>query len=171
MGLMRANGINVSLLSILTLIDKKNIKTIKNKTFEYLIRNKNYEFTPRIKIKTIYLGFDNTIFNNDQINPFCIALITQCKNLNINCTLITKSKKDIQTILKKYDLVNYFLEIIQINELSDEKSNYINCKHAIFIDNSFSERLKISQRIGLPVFSCDMIETLITHIEGYDTAI
>ena len=59
MGLIRANGINIALLSILILIDKQNIKTIKNKVFDYLIRNKDYEFSPKIKIKKYIL--DSTI--------------------------------------------------------------------------------------------------------------
>ncbi len=167
MTLMRANGINTSLLSILILIDKTNIKITKNMTFEYLIRNLHSTLKPKIKLKTLYIEFTDTILINDNINPFAVALISQCRNFDINCILITKHTGNIITILKNYDLLNYFLEVIQLNDLSKDRSNYIKCMNSIYIDNSYTERTKISKELAIPVFSCDMIETLVTHIEGH----
>lgn len=57
-------------------------------------------------------------------------------------------------------MADLFDEIIILG-FDDEKYKYITKKDAIFIDDSFSERKKINDKLGLPVFSPDMVECLL----------
>ena len=53
-----------------------------------------------------------------------------------------------------------FQSIIVIGN-DEEKYNYIKEEKAIFIDDSFAERKKVKDKLGIPVFDVDMIESLI----------
>jgi len=51
-------------------------------------------------------------------------------------------------------------EIIYIGK-SDSKADYIKDHDAILIDDSFSERKALSDRLGIYIFDCSMVEVLL----------
>jgi hypothetical protein len=53
-----------------------------------------------------------------------------------------------------------FDEII-IVDINSEKYKYVVRTNSIFIDDSFIERKAINEKLGIPVFSPDMIECLL----------
>jgi hypothetical protein len=62
---------------------------------------------------------------------------------------------------------NIFDEIIHVKN-SELKSSYINESDAIFVDDSFSERIDVHEKCQIPTFDCSMIEMLInTHQKLY----
>ena len=50
---------------------------------------------------------------------------------------------------------------IKVISRDNEKYNYIHGENAIFIDDSFAERKKVKDKLNIPVFDVDMIESLI----------
>ena len=56
-----------------------------------------------------------------------------------------------------------FDEIIHIT-FEQEKSDYINPQKAIFIDNSFTERKRVTERFGIPVFDVDAVDALLSNV-------
>lgn len=85
----------------------------------------------------------------------------QCVNSHKNIYLITKHDGDIDATLKKFNIdKKMFKKIIHL-PLNESKSISINPEKAIFIDNSFSEREKIYNEYGIPVFDVDTIEVLL----------
>ena len=91
-----------------------------------------------------------------------MMFLYQCVNEGKEIILITKHIKDINETLKGLKIdINLFDEIIRLTK-EDNKSEYMdNEKTSIFIDDSFSERLAISNELDIPVFDLDAIESLI----------
>jgi hypothetical protein len=56
-------------------------------------------------------------------------------------------------------LESIFDEIIQL-KFNEKKSNYILNRDAIFIDDSFTERKEVFEKLQINVFSIDQIQAL-----------
>lgn len=160
MGLGRNTGVNFPLL---TLYNTMNINT------EIIKYNYNIEvdraFVSRYKIdieyKYVYIDLDDTIIFKGKINQFVIMYLYQLVNNGIKIILLTKHAGKIFDILMKYRICKeLFDEIIHI-EKNDEKFKYIKNNNAIFIDDSFSERLKIYKNLKIVTFDLNEIEALI----------
>jgi hypothetical protein len=95
------------------------------------------------------------------VNPDVIRFLYQEKNKGKKLHIISKHIGDLEEDMKEVCIPeNLFDEIIVI-DTADEKAKYITEKSAIFIDDSFAERKKIKDSVGIPVFDVDMIESLI----------
>jgi hypothetical protein len=145
--------------------------TILNETSNGLLintNNFNIETDRSLKTKAkvnidydyVYIDLDDTIIVNKKINTDLIKIIYQFINNNKKIVLITKHKNDLTKTLKKYKIQNLFNEIIHLNS-NDEKYKYIMQKSSIFIDDSFSERFKIKNYLGIPTFCVNSVNCLI----------
>jgi hypothetical protein len=161
MALHRNTGINFPLLTLYAHLGiDVNVLTNENKlTIDRALTNRfNYE----IDYDRVYLDFDDTVFVKGKINTFLMMFLYQCVNESKEIILITKHIKDIRETLKELKIdINLFDEIITLSK-EDEKYKYMNDDlSAIFIDDSFSERMVISNKLKLPVFDLDAVESLI----------
>jgi hypothetical protein len=76
--------------------------------------------------------------------------------------LITKHGGNIFDSLKKAKINTEIFSSISHIMPKQEKHTLINAnKKAIFIDDSFAERKKISERYGIPCFDLDAVECLL----------
>ncbi|MBI0577727.1 ATP-grasp domain-containing protein [Neobacillus cucumis] len=161
MSLYRNKGINFALLS---LYDRMgfDVDVIENNFSLEVDRALINRFSADISYDKVYLDFDDTITLNGKINPFIMMFIYQCVTKEIEIVLITKHIYDIRETLRKLKIdSSIFSEIIHIKQ-EDEKHKYFDVdKSAIFIDDSHSERKKIKEKFGIPVFDIDAIESLI----------
>ena len=98
---------------------------------------------------------------NDQVNIQMIAFIYQCVNKKIPIVLLTKHTKEIHESLQRFKISEGLFEEIIILQPWDDKSLYIKDLDSIFIDDSFAERKKVKETLGIPVYDLDMIESLI----------
>ena len=113
-----------------------------------------------IEYKNIYLDFDDTVTYKGKLNLDVIKFIYQSLNDNKNIYLLTRHKDNIYKTLKKYKLSeDIFKEIIEVK--TTDKSDYIKNKDSIFIDDSFRERKEVRDKLNIPVFDVDMIESLL----------
>lgn len=120
-----------------------------------------------IQYDRIYVDYDDTITceYGTQINPYIMAYLYQCKNKGIEIVLISRHSADhtnsLRENMKKMAVPEcLFNKIIEL-EWQEEKSNFINTeKSSIFIDNSFAERKKVHDRIGIPVFDVANVDCL-----------
>ena len=161
MALHRNTGINFPLLTLYVHlgIDVSIISNENKLTIDRALTNRfNYE----IDYARVYLDFDDTVFVKGKINTYLMMFLYQCVNQNKEIILITKHIKDINETLNELKIdINLFNEIIRLNKDDDKFKFMNNDVSSIFIDDSFSERLAISNKYGMPVFDLDAVESLI----------
>ncbi|SEL22090.1 Carbamoylphosphate synthase large subunit [Methanobrevibacter gottschalkii] len=161
MALHRNTGVNFPLLTLYSHLGF-DLSIISNKNKLTIDRALTNRFGYEIDYQRVYLDFDDTVFIKGKVNTYLMMFLYQCVNENKEIILITKHEKDINKTLKdlKIDL-NLFNEIISLTK-KEEKYKYIDKNvSSIFIDDSFSERLSISNKFNIPVFDLDAIESLI----------
>lgn len=160
MGLSRNSGINFPLLSIY------NAYGIKTAFIEH-----DYDievdraFINRYKIEqeydTIYLDLDDTIILKDKVNEWLMLYLYQSMNLGRKIILLTRHATEVYDTMKKYRIsMDLFHEVIHLKN-GELKSAYITEKNAIFIDDSFRERMDVREKCGIHVFDLDEVEALV----------
>jgi len=111
--------------------------------------------------ETVYLDLDDTLIINNQVHLPSIKFLYQCKNQGKKIILLTKHDGNVEQTLLRYCInTNLFGKIIHVDE-NEEKSDYIDPKKAIFIDNAFKEREMVQNKYNMPVFDVDGIEFLL----------
>lgn len=109
----------------------------------------------------VYIDFDDTIIVDRKVNVTALKYLYQGKNKGIKVSLLSKHKFDLRASLTQYSISeNLFDEIIVLSE-DEDKANYIIPDGAIFIDNYFFDRERISKKLKMPVFDVDAIECLL----------
>lgn len=159
MGVSRNLGINYPLLTLFNMWGF-DIDIIDNGIDITLDRALICRYKTSLKYKKVYMDFDDTLYLGKKVNVMMVAFLYQCVNNNTPVVLLTKHTNNISESLKKFKLSeDLFSQIIQI-EQNEEKSQYIE-SDGILIDDSFTERKKVKDKIGIPVYDLDMIESLI----------
>jgi len=117
-------------------------------------------FRTDLSYEHIYFDLDDTIIFNAKTNPFIMAFIYQCINNGKKVHLLTKTESDLPALLKKYRLEGIFDSVTVIAK-SDRKHRYIREFPCIFIDDSFSERLEVLEKLQVPAFDTCSVESLL----------
>lgn len=159
MEINRMQGVNLPLMWCFSALGY-NISILKNNYSIEIDRALENTFKLEIDYDTIYIDFDDCLVTNSVVNYKIVAFLYKELNKNKKIILLTKHAKNIDQSLHKVRLFEIFDKIIHI-EASDEKYKYIKEKNSIFIDDSFAEREKIYRFLNIPVFSPDMIDSLI----------
>jgi hypothetical protein len=162
MGLTRALGINLPLLSVYTAMGY-DIEIFGNNYNVTIDRTLITRYKTDIEYDFVYIDFDDTILIDDQINFNAIRFLYQCKNTGKKVILLTKHIYRIRETLEKHAISDkLFFKIVQIAN-NENKSNYIASQKekAIFIDNAFQERKMVHNKCMIPVFDVDGIEVML----------
>jgi len=159
MGLYRNLGVNFPLLSLFD-AEGYDIRIIVNDFEIEMDRALGNKFKVDLFYKHAYIDFDDCLLQDGKVNLQIILFIFQCCNKGIKIHLLTRHAGNIQETLKLFRLFNLFDSIITISN-GAPKSKFILHKHAVFIDDSFRERIEVRQSCGIPVFSPDAIESLL----------
>ncbi|WP_297045487.1 ATP-grasp domain-containing protein [uncultured Desulfovibrio sp.] len=160
MGLTRATGVNLPLLSVYAAtgrdisVSPNPYRVTMDST---LIRRYRIDY----KYTTVYFDFDDTLVINESVNIKMLCFLYQCKNNGKECILLSKHENDILSSLSKYCIdKNIFSKIISIDH-NEEKYTYILRDNSIFIDNSWHERQSVATHTGIPVFDVDGVDALL----------
>jgi phosphoribosylamine-glycine ligase len=160
MGLTRARGVNLPLLSVYIALGLEvtvepndyKVKMDRSLISRYKI---SYEYD------TVYFDFDDTLIINGKVHAYSIMFLYQCLYQGKKVILITRHADDIHESLKKYAIdEKLFDSIVHIKDVG-EKITSIAPDKALFIDNAFSERKMVQDRFHIPVFDVDAIEALL----------
>ena len=152
MGVSRNLGINFPMLTLFTYWGY-DVSVVEN---NYDLYNKaEYEY------EHSYLDYDDTLVINGKVNTELMKFIYQAINQEKKIHLLSKHMGDLYKDLKQKKISEYLFEKINVISQNDEKSDYIIENRAIFIDDSFAERKKVSERLKIAVFDVDMVECLI----------
>ena len=159
MGLERARGVNLALLSLFD-VDGLDVSIFKNDYFIEIDRALENKYNHNINYDHVYIDFDDLVIFDGKVNTDIIKFIFQCANKDIKTHLLTRHREVLEDTLEKYRLTHVFDEVIWIKN-EDPKSSYITERNAIFIDDSFTERHEVASKLGIPVFDAHMIEALL----------
>ena len=159
MAVSRMNGVNLPLLSLYIAQDT-NIEVIDNKLNVEIDRALANKYKLDMIFDSVYVDFDDAVIIGESVNYLLVGFLYKMMNEGKRIILITKHSKNIHDTLSKYRIEKkLFDEIIHLKP-TDEKSLYIVGK-AIFIDDSFSERLKVKRALNIPVFDVSEIVELV----------
>ena len=159
MGLTRNLGINMPLLTLYNFwgID---VSLIPNSASLLLDRAFISRFQTDISYSAVYVDFDDTLIVRGKVNAYLMMFLYQAHNNGKRLCLLTRHSTDIYADLEKYCIpASLFSEIIRLDDTAS-KADYIS-PDSVFIDDSFSERRRVRQALGIPVFDLDMVESLI----------
>lgn len=160
MALFRACGVNFVQLS---LFDRMGIEVsiLCNKCDIEIDRALFARFSIRHEYNCVYIDFDDTIIINDSVHTNIMKFLYQSRNMCKRIVLLSKHKQDIKESLKRFAISDLlFDEIIVLGE-NEEKTDYITRMDSIFIDDSFAERKKVFNKLHVPVFALDSVESLL----------
>ncbi len=166
MGLTRNLGVNFPLLTIFTfneqsvklMLNDKKILVERAFISRYKYFNLNYD--------DIYIDLDDTLIIRDKVNLTLIRFLYQSVNENKKIHLLTRHRENVFDTLKKYKISSELFDTINVLNLEQKKSEFIKSQKAIFIDDSFAERLEVKSHLNISVFDVDMIESLLNYKEG-----
>ena len=119
----------------------------------------------KLAFRTAYIDLDDTLIFNERVNLQVVKFIYQCINQGKKVKLVTRHQHDLSDTLHKYRLVNLFDDVIHVND-GAAKSSVITEKDAVFVDDSFAERMDVAQRCGIPTFDGSMLEVLTEQAES-----
>lgn len=160
MALNRVQGINFPLLSIYEQ-ERMPVRLHHNGSVSEIERALVNRYRPNTVFSAVYVDLDDTLIFRGAVNTLLIRLLYQFVNEGKKVFLLTKHSGDVTKTLQKFRLVpGLFDEIIQIAP-DEHKADYIKSQDAILIDDSFSERMSISERSGISTFDLSMIEQFI----------
>lgn len=160
MGLSRNLGINFPLLTLFVFWGY-DVSIIENEYDIMLDRAFYSAYEIGLQYNHIYLDFDDTITFGNAVNPDVMRFIYQSLNKGKKIHILSKHSTDLMKDLETYHIDKGLFQSIIVIGNDEEKYNYIKEEKAIFIDDSFAERKKVKDKLGIPVFDVDMIESLI----------
>lgn len=163
MGLFRGKGVNFAQLSLFDAMDV-DVSIIENSFAIESDRALTTCFKTDISYDTVYIDFDDTIVCHGMVNTDIIKFIYQAKNEQKRIILLSRHASDIHQSLQKYCIdPMLFEDVIVIDDRKTPKSGYIKTKSAIFIDDSFAERIEVLHKCHIPVFSVNDVDVLINN--------
>lgn len=160
MALNRVRGVNFPLLNIYEYLDIDTDILVNDKYNIIIDRSLKNRYIHNINYNKVYVDLDDTIIIKNKVNIQLISFLYQCLNEGKKIILITKSlDPDIYKYLREYRILQIFDDIIVLKE-HEKKSKYISSDNAIYIDDSFSQRIDVARTCKIPTFDCSMIEML-----------
>lgn len=158
--LSRAVGVNFALLSLFDIFDYK-VSVTKNDYYVELDRALENKYKTSLAFDSVYCDYDDClILDKTTVNVEVVKFLYKCLNEGKKIYLLSKHDGDLKKELKNFRLDHLFDEVLHIDKNAD-KAVFIKGDKAIFIDDSNAERVNIKSKLGIPVFSPDMIDVLI----------
>lgn len=158
-GLYRNMGVNLPLLNIYNFMGVE-VEVLQNSFYLELEKSFVSKYRIEYDYKKVYIDLDDTIIIKNKLNLDAIKFIYQCLNNQCKVILITRHRKDVYQTLESFKIERLFDEIIWITD-DTPKSKYIDPNKSIFIDDSFKERKDVKEKLNVPVFAVDAIESLL----------
>lgn len=160
MNLYRNRGVNFPLL---TIADRLGIDVeILDNGFEATVdRALINRHTLDFEYSAVYVDFDDTIVVDNQVNVTVLSYLYQAKKMGKEIVLITRHADDLGRSLERYAISpRLFDRVVHITDGSP-KSGHVDRADAVFIDDSYRERIDVRRNVGAKVFDVDGVESLL----------
>src|SRR5690606_17645126 len=110
----------------------------------------------------VYLDLDDTLIVGHRVHPTLAALLYQWAALGVEVVLVTRHARCPRQTLRDYHLAeSLFADIVHLRDESPKSRAIERGSRAIFIDDSWRERLDVTRECGIPVFDIDAVEQLL----------
>jgi predicted ATP-grasp superfamily ATP-dependent carboligase len=161
MGLSRVHGFNF-IRNTINMALGHDVKAIANSGLRFAV---DRALVSRYRMDgdfgRVYLDYDDVLVQDGAVNPRIIGLVYQWRNEGRKITLLSRHATDLREALRESCISEaLFDEIVWIGR-DERKSDHVVDRDAIFIDDSFGERLDVHERTGIPVFDVDAVEALV----------
>ena len=163
MCLSRARGVNLPLLSVYA-AQGKDISVFENPFTVKMDRSLISRYFIDYEFDKVYIDYDDTVIEKEYVCLPVIKFLYQCKNKGIKVILISRHEEDhddsiLDSLHHHFISESLFDKIIKLS-FSENKCDYIEPEKAIFIDNAYTERKKVHDKLRIPVFDIEGIEVL-----------
>lgn len=156
MAAQRARGINLPLMAVQDYLGR-DLLVLPEPRVRLIDRNIATRAELDYDFDTVFVDLDDTLIIDGKVTPLVAQFLYQMRNEGKQIVLITRHEYDCAATLGGACLsAALFSRIVHITDGSP-KSDYIT-GNAIFIDNHFPERLRVSRDLGIPVFDVDSLE-------------
>lgn len=152
----RMKGINFSELSILS-HQGIEIAPLPNSLDIRMERALENKYVTDVQFKDVFVDFDDCLIQGPRVNVTLISFLYSCRNDGKKITIISRHAKDLSSSLKEYALSEVADDVIHITDKNLRKSNFIT-QGALFIDDSFRERLDVQSNTDALVIAPDQVE-------------
>ena len=164
MCLSRARGVNLPLLSVYVALGK-DICVFENPYSVVMDRTLISRYKVDYEYDKVYVDYDDTLIEGDKVCLPVIRFLYQCRNQGKKIVLITRHEIDhkdsVERSLDEHSISrNLFDDVIMLS-IAESKANYIDGEKAIFVDNAYTERKQVYEKLRIPVFDVEGIEVLI----------
>lgn len=167
MCLSRNRGVNFSLLT-LYILEGERVSVAINDADVLVDRALINRFITSVTFDRVYLDLDDTLtLPSGGVNLQVLALCHQVRESGREVVLITRHEHDgihtngIEEELERIHVSpSLFTDIVSVGA-DERKADLIDPDGAIFIDDSFAERIDVHRRLGIPVYDVDMVESLL----------
>jgi hypothetical protein len=159
-GLSRCRGVNLALLSAFDAFDE-NVSIETNQYTIEMDRALDSRYKLDLHFRHVFVDLDDCLIVRGQVNRQLLCFLYKAISEGKHLTLITRHKRDPQLTLRDFRIGDVFDRIIHLRAKSETKSAHIDTTDAIFIDDSYTERLEVQRALGILTFSPDMIEALL----------
>ncbi|HNI05485.1 MAG TPA: ATP-grasp domain-containing protein [Flavobacteriales bacterium] len=165
MGLYRALGINLPLLTVYDLLDL-DVSITRNAGDMEMDRALANSFRSDLSYDIAYVDYDETLIKDGHVNWSAMLFVYNARARGKRLRLITKHAGDLRESLQEHAIhEGLFEEIVHLRP-DERKSDHIrDAARAIFIDNAFKERAEVQRVHRMPVFDVDAIPALIDQRE------
>ena len=161
MALHRVMGVNFPLLALFE-AEGQPVASLYERFDGEIERALINRYTLSLNYNCLYLDLDDTLVVHNRLNMTLMRLVYQCIEKNIPVKLITRHYRDPKITLEELKLhEGLFDEIIWITDKTTPKSNFMKAKDGLFIDDSYRERLDVSEKLRMPVLAPDGAEALL----------
>lgn len=161
MCLYRHQGLNFPLLSVYDALDL-DVGVLQNPFNIEVDRALINRFSIDYEFDTVYLDYDDTLVCNGEVNIYVLMLLYQWARENKQVILLTRHDGCLKESFEKLRIHEGLFTKICHFDWNQEKTDLIEKdKAAIFIDNAFSERKKVFELKGIPVFDVNAVDCLL----------
>jgi len=161
MALSRNRGINYALLTIYAYLSIPFSVLAQDFPIR-LDRALTNRFRVEHDYQRVYLDLDDTLIVEQRVHPTLAALLYQWAARGVEVVLVTRHARCPRQTLREYHLAeSLFTDIIHLCDESPKSRAIARGSRAIFIDDSWRERVDVSRECGIPVFDIDALEQLL----------
>jgi hypothetical protein len=160
MSVYRQLGVNLPLLAAYDALGME-VRILKNDLALTMRRRLESRYVIQYEYQTVYVDYDDTLVVDGKVNTLLMRFLYECLNQGKRLVVLSRHPGDLLADMQKFRIFpELFDTIIHLPE-GAMKSDYMDDKNAILIDNLFCEREEVLTRTGIPVFDVDAVEALL----------